>query len=392
MENFSIKLILNLLKDLLGKGPHQLHEPTLGKEEIRQVSHTIKKNFVSTKGICVLKFEKKLQRYTKAKHATSIINGTQALFIALKALGVKETDEVLVPALTFVGTVNAISYIGAEPHFVDSHIQDFGVDIKKLDKYLNSIAFVKNNRCINKKTGKTIKAIIPVHVFGQPCDIEGIIKISKKFKLLIIEDAAECLGSFYKKKHLGTFGDAGCISFNGNKIITTGGGGAVLTNNKKLENKIKHLVTTAKVSHKWEFIHDEIVYNYRLPSLNAALGLAQISKIRHFLKLKRNLFYKYSKIFQKIEGVKLYTEKKFSKSNYWLQTIILDQKNSHLKNKLIKEGHKKKIYMRPAWKLITELKPYKKKQKMNLSGAQNIYKTVINLPSSQKLIKINKTR
>ena len=150
MENFSIKLILNSLKDLLGKGPHQLHEPTLGKEEIRQVSHTIKKNFVSTKGICVLKFEKKLQRYTKAKHATSIINGTQALFIALKALGVKETDEVLVPALTFVGTVNAISYIGAEPHFVDSHIQDFGIDIKKLDKYLHSIAFVKNNRCINK--------------------------------------------------------------------------------------------------------------------------------------------------------------------------------------------------------------------------------------------------
>lgn len=387
MENFSINSILKSIESLIGKGPHQLHEPTLGKEEITEVSESINNNFVSTKGIHVLKFEKRLQNYTKSKYVTSIINGTQAIFIALKALGIKADEEVLVPALTFVGTVNAISYTGAKPHFIDSHAKDFGIDVKKLDKYLSEITVFRKNRCVNKITGKIIKAIIPVHVFGQPCDIEEVIKISKKFKLLVIEDAAECLGSFYKKKHLGTFGDAGCISFNGNKIITTGGGGAVLTKNKKLDRKIKHLSTTAKVNDKWEFIHDEVGYNYRLPSINAALGIAQIKKIKGFLKSKRELFLSYSKIFKKIEGVQLYSEKKYSKSNYWLQTLILKKKYSHLKNKLIKAGYKRKIYMRPVWKLISELKPYKKHQKMNLSGAKNIYQTVISLPSSQSLIR-----
>ena len=387
MKNFSISSILQSIENIIGKGPHQLHEPSLGKEEIYHVSETIKKNFISTKGAYVSKFEKKIRAYTKSKYAVSTINGTQALYIALKALGVRANEEVLVPALTFVGTVNAISYLGAEPHFIDSNIVDFGVDCKKLENYLKKITTFRNNKTINKNTGKVIKAIIPVHVFGQVCDIENIIKLSKKFKFLVIEDAAECLGSFYKKKHLGTFGDAGCLSFNGNKIITTGGGGAIITKNKKLNDNIKHLITTAKVNHKWEYIHNEIGYNYRMPSLNAAVGLAQISKINKFLKLKRKLFFKYFKIFNDISGVTLFKEKKFKKSNYWLQTIILDKKNIHLKNKLIKFAYKRKIYMRPAWKLISELKPYKKKQKMNLTGAKNIYNTVINLPSSQNLIK-----
>lgn len=387
MKNFSVSLILKSIESIIGKGPHPLHEPSLGKEEIHHVTETIKKNFVSTKGIYVSKFEKKIKKFTKSKYVVSTINGTQALYITLKALGVKANEEVLVPALTFVGTVNAISYIGAEPHFIDSNIKDFGVDCKKLENYLEKIVTFRNNKTINKNTGRVIKAIMPVHVFGQVCDIENIIRLSKKFKLLVIEDAAECLGSFYKKKHLGTFGDAGCLSFNGNKIITTGGGGAIITKNKNLNDKIKHLVTVAKVDHKWEYIHDEIGYNYRMPSLNAAVGLAQINKINRFLKLKRKLFLKYSRIFNNISGVTLFKEKRFAKSNYWLQTIILDQKNIHLKNKLIKFAYNRKIYMRPAWKLISELKPYKKKQKMNLAGAKNIYDSVINLPSSQNLIK-----
>ena len=205
-------------------------------------------------------------------------------------------------------------------------------------------------------------------------------------RLKIVEDAAECLGSFYKNKHLGTFGDAGCLSFNGNKIITTGGGGAVLSKNKNLNEKIRHLISTAKVQHKWEYIHNEVGYNLRLPSLNAALGLAQISKINFFLKQKRRLFFKYNNIFDKIGGVKLFKENRFSKSNYWLQTLILDYKNIHLKNKLLKSGYSRKIFMRPAWKLISELSPYKNKQRMNLNGAKDIYKRVINLPSSQKLM------
>ena len=386
MEKFSITLIIRSIENLLGKGPHSLHEPSMGKKEIQYVSDTIKKNFVSTKGIYVQKFEKKIKNYTKAKYAISTINGTKAIFIALKALGVKQNEEVLVPALTFVGTVNAISYLGAEPHFVDSNIKDFGIDCNKLENYLKKIVIFKKNKSINKKTGKIIRAIIPVHVFGHPCDIENIIKLAKKFRLKVVEDAAECLGSFYKNKHLGTFGDAGCLSFNGNKIITTGGGGAVLSKNKKLNDKIKHLISTAKIDHEWEYIHDDIGYNLRLPSLNAALGLAQISKINNFLSLKRKLFFKYNRILNKIEGIKLFKENKYSKSNYWLQTLILDNKNIPSKNKLIKASHNKDFYMRPAWKLISDLSPYKKKQRMNLEGAREIYKRAINLPSSQSLI------
>ena len=386
MENFSISSIIRSIKNLLGEGPHFLHEPSMGKKEIKYVSETIKNNFVSTKGIYVQKFEKKIKNYTKANHVTSTINGTQAIFIALKALGIKHNEEVLVPALTFVGTVNAISYLGAEPHFIDSNIKDFGIDCRKLENYLKKKVIFKKNKSINKKTGRTIRAIIPVHVFGHPCDIEYILRLAKKYKLKIVEDAAECLGSFYKNKHLGTFGDAGCLSFNGNKIITTGGGGAVLSKNKNLNEKIRHLISTAKVQHKWEYIHNEVGYNLRLPSLNAALGLAQISKINFFLKQKRRLFFKYNNIFDKIGGVKLFKENKFSKSNYWLQTLILDYKNIHLKNKLLKSGYSRKIFMRPAWKLISELSPYKNKQRMNLNGAKDIYKRVINLPSSQKLM------
>ena len=387
MENLSINKTIKLLQNLLGKGSHPLHEPSMGKEEISLVSNTIKKNFVSTKGIYVKKFEDRVQRYTKSKYAISTINGTNAIFIALKVLGVKPNDEVLVPSLTFIGTVNAISYLGAKPHFVDSNIQDFGIDCKKLENYLTKISIIKKNRIINKKTGKIIKAIIPVHVFGHPCDIENIIRISNKFKLSIVEDAAECVGSFYKKKHLGTFGDLGCLSFNGNKIITTGGGGAILSKSKKLNDKIRHLITTAKVNHKWEYIHDKIGYNLRLPSLNAALGIAQIKKINKFLKSKRKLFFEYSKIFKNIDGVKIFKEKKNSRSNYWLQTLIFEKNFNHIKNKLIKAGYQKKIYMRPVWRLISELKPYRNCQKMDLSGAKNIYKNVINLPSSSKLLK-----
>ncbi len=386
MKDFSINFIIESIENLLGKGPHFLHEPSFGRKEIEYVSDTIKKNYVSTKGIYVKKFEKKIQIYTKSKYAISTINCTQAIFIALKALGVQKDEEVLVPSLTFIGTVNAISYLGAKPHFVDSNIKDFGVDCNKLDNYLKKVTVLKKDKCFNKKTGKAIKVIIPVHVFGHSCEIENVMKLAKKYRLKVVEDAAECFGSFYKKKHLGTFGDIGCISFNGNKIITTGGGGAVLTKNKYLNKKIKHLITTAKVDHKWEYIHDKIGYNFRLPSLNAALGLAQINKIKKFLELKRKLFVKYKKIFFKVNGVKLFKENNYTKSNYWLQTIILDNNISYLKNKLIKSGYKRKIYMRPAWRLISDLKPYKKCQKMNLDGAKNIYKRVINLPSSQKLM------
>ena len=385
MEKFSVNLITKSIVKVIGKGTHNLHEPVLGKKEIEYVSKSIKSNFVSTKGKFVEKFENEIKRFTKSNFVVSTINCTQALFLSLKVLGVKKDDEVLVPALTFVGTVNAISYVGAEPHFIDSTISNFGVDSKKLELYLNKHAKIKNNHCINKKTGRVIKAIIPVHVFGHACEIEKIVKIAKKYKLDVIEDAAECLGSFLKQKHLGTFGKIGCLSFNGNKIITTGGGGAILTNNKKIYKKIKHLATTAKLNHSWEYDHDEIGFNLRMPSINAALGSAQLSQIKKFVKSKRNLFLRYEKSFKDIEGIKIFRDNKLEKSNYWLQTLILSKRLKKYKNKILKENFQKKIFLRPAWKLISNLKPYRKKQKMNLTGAKEIYERVINLPSSQYL-------
>ena len=390
MQKISAKLIYILIKKTIGKGSHRLHEPLFSGTEIKYINDTIKKNFVSSAGIYGDKFEKKIKKFTKAKHAIAVINGTQGLFISMQALGIKENQEILVPALTFVGTVNAICYTGAEPHFVDSNIADLGIDCKKLEIYLNKISKIKNNKCVNKKTGRIISGIIPVHIFGHSCDIENIIRIAKKFRLKIIEDAAEAVGSFYKKKHLGTFGDVGCLSFNGNKIITTGGGGVVLTNKKNLANKIKHLANTAKIKHKWEYIHDDIGYNFRMPSLNAALGLAQIEKINIFLKAKRKLFHKYSKNFSKLIGASIFREGKNLKSNYWLQTLILDKKYKYLKNELLNYCYKKKVFLRPTWKLISSLKPYKKKQKMDLSGARDIVDRAINLPSSQSLL-INKS-
>jgi|TARA_B100001540_G_scaffold136725_1_gene121542 perosamine synthetase len=390
MRALSAKNVVNAIRSVLGKGAHQLHEPLLKGKEIIFVSDTIKRNFVSTAGEYVNRFEKAVKKFSKSNHAIAVVNGTQAIFVSLKVLGVRKDDEVLVPALTFVGTVNAISYIGAHPHFIDSSWENFGVNCDKLEKYLSKNAQIIGNRCINKSTGNVIKAIVPVHIFGHPCDIEKVIKISKKFKLAVVEDAAEALGSFHKKKHLGTFGDIGCFSFNGNKIITTGGGGMIITNQAKLAKKIKHLTTTAKLKHKWEYIHDEVGYNFRMPSINAALGLAQLLKLRTFLKAKRKLFYKYMKVLKDINGISLFKEPKNAKSNYWLQTLILDKKNSKFKNKILKEFHKKKVFSRPTWQLISDLKPYRNNQKMDLSIARDIYKRSINIPSSQKLIIKNK--
>ena len=386
MKKISANLVVESIQKVIGKGPHQLHEPLFFGKEMNYLKNTIKQNLVSSTGEYVNKFEKKIKDYTRAKFAIAVVNGTQAIYISLKACGVKKDEEVLVPALTFVGTVNAISYLGAKPDFVDSQIKNFGINCLKLENYLNKISKLRGTKCINKLTGKVIKAIVPVHVFGHPCDIQNIIEIAKKFNLMVVEDAAEALGSFYKKKHLGTFGDTGCISFNGNKIITTGGGGMVITNKKILAKKIKHLTTTAKIKHKWEYIHDEIGYNFRMPNLNAALGLAQLEKIHIFLKAKRALFKKYFNVFNKMKGISLYKGSNNANSNYWLQTLILDKNNVNLKNKILKESHKKLIYTRPVWRLISELDPYKKNQKMNLSGAKEIYNKIINLPSSQSLI------
>lgn len=390
MQKISVKLIYSLIKKSIGNGSHHLHEPSFSNKEIEYVKQTIKNNFVSSAGIHVDRFEKKIKKFTKSKYAVAVVNGTQALFISMVALGIKKKQEVLVPALTFVGTVNAISYTGAEPHFIDSNIKDLGIDCKKLEVYLNKISKIRKNKCINKKTGRIISAIVPVHIFGHSCDIKNIKRIAKKFKLKIIEDAAEAVGSFYEKKHLGTFGDVGCLSFNGNKIITTGGGGAIITDKKEIAIKIKHLANTAKVNHRWDYIHDDVGFNFRMPSINASLGLAQIAKMSVFLKAKRKLFNIYSKNFDNLSGAYIFSEGKNMRSNYWLQSLIFEKKYKYLKNNLLNYCHKRKLFLRPTWKLISTLKPYMKKQKMDLTGAKDIAERVVNLPSSQSLL-LNKS-
>ena len=353
--------------------------------ENKIVQDCIESTFVSSVGEYVDRFEKEIAEYTGAKRAISVVNGTAALHVALLLAGVKINEEVLVPGLTFVATANAISYCGAVPHFVDSEEDTLGVDPVKLDEYLYQISEVSGESCINKNTGRRISAIIPVHIFGHPCKIEDLLAVAKKFNLEVVEDAAESLGSFYKGKHTGTFGKFGTISFNGNKIITTGGGGIILTDDEDLADQAKHLTTTAKVSHKWEYVHDRVGYNYRMPNLNAALGCAQLYRFPELLQSKSDLFGKYQEQISPINGIRLLSEPPNCSSNYWLQTIILDVANLALRDEILAILNDAGLMSRPAWKGIHKLSPFQDCPRMDMSEADCIEKRIINLPSSSFL-------
>ena len=374
--------IIKSIKNVVGKQKHHLHEPLFFGNEIKYLKKTITTNLVSSVGPFVKKFEDQITKFTKSKYTISAVNGTEALHLSLVACGVKYNDEVLVPTITFVGTANAIVYSGAIPHFVDSEIETLGIDPLKLEKYLKKITIKKGKFYFNKKTKRKIKAIMPVHVFGNICQIDKILKIAKKYNLLVIEDAAEALGSFFKNKHAGTFGLVGCFSFNGNKIMTTGGGGAIITNNKLLAKKIKHLSTTAKINHRWEYIHDAVGYNFRMPNLNAALGSAQIENLNKFLRSKRKLFLRYCKEFSKVSKVRIIKNPEFCKSNNWLNTIFIKNSSIKKRNKVLSLAQKNQIFLRPVWKPLHQLKHFRSTPRMNLENAKKIYKSCINLPSS----------
>lgn len=362
-----------------------LHEPTFSKYEKSLLNLCIEEGYVSSVGRFVNQFENVIKNFTGSKNSVAVVNGTSALQIALNLSGVKKNDEVLVPSITFIGTVNSIIYNNAIPNFIDSELDTLGADPQKLEKYLNKNCILKNNQCYNKKTKRFIKAIIVVHVFGHSAKIITLKKISKKFKIKIIEDAAEALGSFYKGKHLGTFGDFGVISFNGNKVITTGGGGILLTNSNHLAKRAKHITTTAKLPHNFEYIFNETGYNYRLPNINAALGVAQLKKLNEIIKNKRKIYQKYEKYFKDEAGIQLFKEPKNCKSNYWLQTLVLDKKFEKFKNIIIKKGNENNIGMRPCWKPLHTLKHLRKYPKMNLKNSEDIYNRIINIPSSSHL-------
>ena len=380
-----VSQILEAIREVVGPGPVALHEPSFDGNEWIYLKECLDSNYVSSVGKFVDQFELSLANYTGAKYAISVVNGTAALQIALKLAGVNRGEEVLLQALTFVATANAISYLGAIPHFVDSEESTLGIDDVKLREYLNANTEKQSGLCINKSTKRVIRALVPMHTFGHPSDLEQLLSIARDFNLVLVEDAAESLGSFYKGQHTGTFGLLGTLSFNGNKTITTGGGGAILTNDEALARRAKHLTTTAKIAHKWEFDHDEIGYNYRMPNINAALGCAQMEKLPEKISSKRELFKRYKEEFNLISGASIFEEPKNCQSNYWLQTLLLEDDSVDLRDSILEASNKEGIMTRPAWKLMSNIAPYRDLPAMSLESANSLYRRVINLPSSPVL-------
>ncbi len=374
--------ILKAIQKVSNKQKLQLHEPFFFGKEKKYLKHCIDTTFVSSKGKYVKKFEAALSKYINAKNIILLNSGTSALHIALLLMGVKSGDEVILPSMTFVATANAVKYCNANPHFVDSEEESLGIDPFALNNWLNKIVIKKGNFSYNKTTNKRISAIVPMHTFGHPCKMDELKKISKKFNMRIIEDSAEALGSFYKGKHAGTIGDIGTLSFNGNKTITTGAGGAIITNNDRVAFQVRHIISTAKQNHPYEYIHDKIGYNYRMPNLNASIGLAQFENINKIINSKRKLYQKYNKLFSNIDEIDLFKEPRYCKSNYWLQTIILRKQNMKLRDDILQLTNKKNIMTRPVWKLLHKLKPFKNCPKSPLPKALSLEKRIINIPSS----------
>lgn len=371
---------VNDVKMMYGKEFVPLHEPTFNEKEIEYVTDCVKSGWVSSVGTYVTRFEEELAKFVGVKRAVAVVNGTAALHIALKVAGIKAEDEVLMPSLTFVATANAACYLQATPHFVDVNEETLGVDPIKLDKYLEHIAEFRDGELFNKQTNCRIKALVPMHTFGHPCSIDKLIALCEKYNLVLVEDAAESLGSYYKGKHTGSFGKVSAISFNGNKIITTGGGGAILTNDETLADYAKHITTTAKVPHKWEYVHDEIGYNYRMPNLNAALGCAQLEKLPELIEQKRKLAEKYEKLLLNVKGVRLFKEPTNCNSNYWLQTIILDKEYD--RDEILAFMNDNGIMSRPIWQPMHFLQMFEKCPRMDLSQTEKCNSRVVNIPST----------
>ena len=356
-----------------------LHEPQFIGNEKNYLNDCIDSTFVSSVGKFVDEFEEKIAEYTGAKYAIATSNGTSALHIALLLANVECGDEVITQPLTFIATCNAINYCNASPIFIDVDRGTMGLSAMMLSEFLENNATVKNEQCINNTTGKVIKACVPVHTFGHPCKIDKIKDICDQYHIILIEDAAESLGSFYKKRHTGTFGKVGVMSFNGNKIITAGGGGCIITDDEDLAKKAKHLTTTAKVPHNWEYMHDMIGYNYRMPNLNAALLLAQLEKIDSFVLKKRELAATYKVFFDDSECV-FFKEMDGVQSNYWLNSIILNGKQQ--RDIFLKETNAQGVMTRPIWRLMNKLPMFEKAQCEDLTNAEWLEDRVVNIPSS----------
>lgn len=376
--------VIAALREVLGpqSNPVPLHEPCFRGQEWDYVQECLGSGWVSSVGRYVEKFEKQLHDFTGSPFVVATGTGTSALHICLALRNIGPQDEVLVPALSFVATANAVAYTGATPHFVDIEMDSLGMCPVALESYLRGVAVLRGRKFFNRKTGRRLAALLPVHVFGHPCRIEALADLAARYRMDLVEDAAESLGSKSRGKPTGTFGVTAALSFNGNKIITTGGGGAILTADPVLAAQARHLTTQAKLTHPWEYRHDAIGYNYRLPNLNAALGCAQLEQLPAFLASKHKLASRYARVFEPLKEVRFVSEPTGTQSNYWLCTLALEKSNLPLLTCLLEETNKSGIMTRPAWNLLSELPMYRCSPRAPLPVATDAIGRLINIPSS----------
>jgi len=383
--------IIDFIRKLYGSPEKTipLHAPLFVGNEKNYLQDCIDSTYVSSVGKYVDLFEETMAEYTGAKKAVACVNGTNALHLALKIAGVEPETEIITQALTFVATSNAISYCNANPVFIDVDPDTMGLSSIALKNWLREFTdqrfnnSTKENETVDVVTGRKISACVPMHTFGHPCRIDEIIDICNQYNIPVIEDAAESMGSLYKNRHTGTFGKIGILSFNGNKIITTGGGGMLLFNDDVLAKRAKHLSTQAKLPHPWEFVHDEIGYNYRMPNINAALGVAQMEYMDFFLEKKRKTALLYKEYFEKM-NIRFFTEPEFAKSNYWLNVIILDSRED--RDDLLRITNGNGIMTRPVWQLMNKLNMFKNCQKDGLKNSLWLEDRVVNIPSSVNIL------
>lgn len=362
-----------------------LHAPLFIGNEKKYLDECIDTTFVSSVGKFVDRFEEEIAAYTGAKKAVVCVSGTNALHMAMMLVGVQRDDEVLTQALTFIATCNAISYIGAHPVFIDVDMETLGLSPKAVQTWLEKNAELKNNICYNKKTGRRVKACVPMHTFGHPVKIDELVQICNEWHIELVEDAAESIGSLYKGQHTGTFGKVGAISFNGNKTITTGGGGMLLFQDEELGKLAKHLTTQAKVPHRWAFVHDHIGYNYRMPNINAALGCAQLENLDRYIENKRETAQIYTNFFKNIPDITFFTEPENCRSNYWLNVIILKDKIAQ--QEFLEYTNDHGIMTRPVWELMNRLDMFKHCESDGLKNTEWLADRIVNIPSSVRLQK-----
>ena len=378
------KQIVDFIRDLYGTSDFvPLAVPKFIGNEKKYLNECIDTTFVSSVGKFVDRFEEDMARYTGAKRAVVCVSGTNALHMALMLAGVERDDEVLTQALTFIATCNALSYIDAHPVFLDVDVATMGLSPDAVKEWLAKNAEIRNNQCYNKRTGRRVKACVPMHTFGHPVRLDELVEVCEEYHIELVEDAAESIGSLYKGKHTGTFGKIGALSFNGNKTITTGGGGMLLFNDEELGKYAKHLTTQAKIPHRWEFRHDHIGYNYRMPNINAALGCAQLEHIEEYVEDKRATAAAYRDYFSRMDGIEFFVEPENTRSNYWLNAVLLP--NREEQQAFLQYTNDNGVMTRPIWELMNRLPMFENCETDHLTNTRMFADRVVNIPSSVRL-------